>query len=102
MRDESFSSAEVMKIAGITPRQLSYWIDTGLVPGQGHQGSGIPRRFTQAQVERICWVKGVMDQIEDLRGQLDAVRIPVTPEHRRGAVSAPDWMARSHQLLRRA
>lgn len=47
MSSSTFSSPETHRIAGITYRQLDYWIRTGLVrPSKDAEGSGSRREFT--------------------------------------------------------
>lgn len=54
-RDRLLSSAETCKATGATYRQLDYWCRIGLVSEAQDQerGSGIPRRFTSAEVARV-------------------------------------------------
>lgn len=48
---KTYSSQDVMHIAGVTYRQIDYWCNHGVVPGSvTRPGSGRRRRFTQAQV----------------------------------------------------
>lgn len=59
---DTLRSAEVCRRAGITYRQLDYWGRCGLIPTPSSPcGSGCPRRWSLAEVERICaisaWVR---------------------------------------------
>ena len=48
-----YSTTEVARLTGATPRMLDYWARHGLVPGQpagSTTGSGHRRRWTEEQV----------------------------------------------------
>lgn len=48
------SSREVCRLLGIAYRQMDYQVRAGRIPGQPpERGSGVPREWTPAQVERL-------------------------------------------------
>jgi DNA-binding transcriptional MerR regulator len=49
----TYSSAQVCKLAGVTYRQLDYWVRQGLIePTVAARGSGSKRRWTWDDIER--------------------------------------------------
>lgn len=71
--DRDYSTREVLRLAGLTYRQLDYLCRTGRVPGQeSGPGSGGQRRFTQAALEevmRIQRARRLAEFVEDLTGE---------------------------------
>lgn len=75
--DETYSTREAARAAGVTYRMLDHWLRTGSVriadeqmPGSGHQ-----RRFTSAEVETLIEIvalyRGATTVIDEFRsGQL--------------------------------
>lgn len=60
---------KVCELAGITYRQLDYWIRTGLIApsiAEGH-GSGTQRRFSATDVREVRLVAALMSQGIDQR-----------------------------------
>lgn len=73
----TYSSTQVMRMVGITYRQLDYWCRSGFIPGMAREiGSGCQREFSDEQVEAVRRVKGIMDEIAMLKGELDSMRVP--------------------------
>ena len=59
--DEMFpgtvSTTDAARRAGVTYRQLNYWIATKAVyPAHGNGGSGNPYRMTERQVQHLCQI----------------------------------------------
>lgn len=64
---QGFTSTEIRDMTGATYRQIDYWCRQGWVEGQEEgPGSGIPRAFTQAQVDRIREIKEIRDSLTSL------------------------------------
>ena len=62
---DTVSTTDATREAGLTYRQVSYWIAMKAVtPAFGNGGSGFPYRFTRRQVEHLT-------QIGDLYRRLD-------------------------------
>lgn len=77
--EHGYSSTEVCRLVGITYRQLDYWCRQGFVPGMNREiGSGCQRVFSDDQLQAVRRVAGIMNEIEMLKGELDALRQPVT------------------------
>jgi MerR HTH family regulatory protein len=54
--EELYSTAEVAELAGVTYRQLDYWLRTGTIgfcEGDEQPGSGRPRRWHPAEVDVV-------------------------------------------------
>ena len=61
------STPQIARWAGISYRQLDYWIRSGWIPGQnGRQGSGKPREWTSEQVARVIEIRDAFNQAEDI------------------------------------
>lgn len=54
LEERTYSTPEAAAIAGLSYRQADYWVRKGLIAGLSGTGSGIPRRWSQAQVDRLC------------------------------------------------
>jgi hypothetical protein len=65
---------DAAKMAGVTYRQLDYWILLGLVPSSGSIGSGHPRTVAAADIPRIAAMGRVS---RALRGPSVHVAVPV-------------------------
>lgn len=55
---QTFTSLEAAKAAGVTYRQLDYWLRTGAVKptAEAQPGSGNPRRFAADEVQALIEV----------------------------------------------
>lgn len=64
---DTLSSYEVARAAGITYRQLDYWLRRRVIKIDGlPQGSGMDRRFTREQADLICQVAQTYRQATDV------------------------------------
>jgi DNA-binding transcriptional MerR regulator len=54
-REQTFSTLEAAEMAGVTYRQLDYWLRRGIIEisDDPQPGSGHSRRFTQTEVEAL-------------------------------------------------
>lgn len=60
------SVPDAARVAGLTYRQVSYWIAHGtIIPAHGNGGSGCPYRFTPRQVEILRQIGTVHRVFED-------------------------------------
>lgn len=58
----SYTSDQVVKVTGITYRQLDHWCRMGYVDLLNRTpGSGSPRHFTDAQLSHLATVKALVD-----------------------------------------
>jgi DNA-binding transcriptional MerR regulator len=65
-----YRSPQVCKRAGVTYRQLDYWVRTGVVtPSIVHaQGSGRQHRWSEADVERVRIINDLLNSGYSLQG----------------------------------
>ena len=71
-KQDEYSSIEVAEMAGVTYRQLDYWLRTGwLNIGSDGHGSGSRRRFTRAEALALVRIvkryTAAKSAIEDIR-----------------------------------
>lgn len=74
--DGHVTSSELITRAGITYRQLDYWVRTGLlIPANGiDPGSGFPRHFAAHELVVACLVKRLLDAGLSPRAAFDHAR----------------------------
>lgn len=82
MTVDTYSSAEVCQLAGVTYRQLDYWTRCGLVePFVQATGSGSRRRWSQVELLRVRRVRlasllssgtlsDALDRLDDIENEL--------------------------------
>jgi DNA-binding transcriptional MerR regulator len=62
----AFSSREACEAAGLTYRQVDYWVRAGAVwPSIAARGKGTDRGWTIADVDRLARIAGVVRRAED-------------------------------------
>lgn len=76
--DQALTSAEVCDAAGITYRQLDYWIRRGYVSPsvQDAEGPGSLRLFSAADLEDVRKVAATLRRSRELRELLTSDRRP--------------------------
>ena len=63
LRLEKYGTAEICRMAGISQRQLEYWVLIGIVtPSFEPHGQRYFKRFTEADVEILKRVKQLTDE----------------------------------------
>lgn len=71
--DDTYTAPEVLRLTGLTYRQLDYWIRSGYIaPSQRDVGSGGRRRFTRDEVAAIIYVADHVRYVEALSERLSS------------------------------
>jgi hypothetical protein len=54
--ERTYSSMQVARAAGVSYRQVDYWIRAGHVPGRANTGVGYERRWTQRERDNVIFL----------------------------------------------
>jgi DNA-binding transcriptional MerR regulator len=57
MKTNLLSSADILEVTGLTPKQLQIWCEVGVVQPQGGNGRGDHRRFTVMQTLALSYAR---------------------------------------------
>lgn len=77
----SYSTCEIQRRTGITPRQLYYWESRGLLaPGYENFGKRRFRRYSERELERLLEIKAWLElgySLEAVR-RMQSQKVPAT------------------------